>query len=131
VFQGHAEFFRAFANGQEFFGADAILQFVRVLERRRPRSPKPRSGSSSSVAPLADSGLDELERARESAEAVQSFPFVPTAMQVLLRALRGGAPSGCCSTRPKAARRRDGRASSIWVGSESGAPPTTSRRRSS
>jgi adenylate cyclase len=85
--EAHAEFFRAFVNGQEFFGSDAILQFVRVLGATASTIAEAAVGLfSSSVAPrLRDSGLDELERVRESAEAVQSFLFVPTAMQVLLR----------------------------------------------
>jgi adenylate cyclase len=83
----HALFFRAFANGQEFFGQDAILQFVRVLGATASTIAEAAVGLFlSSVSPrLRDSGLDELERVRESAEAVQSFIFVPTAMQVLLR----------------------------------------------
>jgi adenylate cyclase len=85
--EAHAEFFRAFANGQQFFGSDAILQFVRVLGATASTIAEAAVGLfSSSVAPrLRDSDLDELERVRESAEAVQSFLFVPTAMQVLLR----------------------------------------------
>jgi adenylate cyclase len=83
----HALFFRAFANGQEFFGQDAILQFLRVLGATASTIAEAAVGLFlSSVSPrLRDSGLDELERVRESAEAVQSFIFVPTAMQVLLR----------------------------------------------
>ena len=83
----HATFFRAFASGQEFFGEDAILQFVRVLGATASTIAEAAVGLFlSSVTPrLRDSGLDELERVRESAEAVQSFMFVPTAMQVLLR----------------------------------------------
>jgi adenylate cyclase len=85
--EDHAEFFRAFANGQQFFGADAILQFVRVLGATASTIAEAAVGLFlSSVSPrLRDSGLDELERVRGSAEAVQRFLFVPTAMQVLLR----------------------------------------------
>jgi adenylate cyclase len=83
----HAEFFRAFAGGQEFFGTEPILQFVRVLGATAATIAEAAVGLFlSSVSPrLRNSGLDELERVRESAEAVQSFLFVPTAMEALLK----------------------------------------------
>lgn len=85
--EAHAEFFRAFAGGAQFFGNEAILQFVRVLGSTASTIAEAAVGLFlSSVSPrLRDSDLDELERVRESAEAVQSFLFVPTAMEVLLK----------------------------------------------
>lgn len=85
--ESHAEFVRAFAAGQEMFGRDIILQFVRVLGSAASTIAEAAVGLFlTSVSPrLRESGVDDIERVRQSAEAVQSFMFVPTAMQVLLR----------------------------------------------
>jgi adenylate cyclase len=85
--EAHARFFEGFAAGAQFFGAEPVLQFARVLGASAARIAEAAvSLFLANVSPrLRESNLSDLEQVREATEAVRAFTVVPEVMDVLVR----------------------------------------------
>jgi class 3 adenylate cyclase len=85
--ESYADLFAGYVVGVEIFGYDAVLQFMRVLGSTAQRVAEAAVALFvQEVSPRLDAtSANELERVRQSAEAVQAFQVVPPIMDVLLR----------------------------------------------
>jgi adenylate cyclase len=83
----HVELFDTYALGVAIFGAEATLQFTRVLGAAAARAAEAAvSLFLTNISPhLPTTGTPALEGVRETADAVSSFGGVPVVMEILLR----------------------------------------------